>query len=65
MKLTVPLYDPLKKGTLKRILKDAGINEEELMGLTRKDKMEYPLRHRLFSFADVSIGKEEWLTLKV
>ena len=36
VKLTVPLHDPLKKGTLKRILKDAGINAEELVGLLKR-----------------------------
>jgi predicted RNA binding protein YcfA (HicA-like mRNA interferase family) len=36
VKLTVPLHDPLKKGTLNRILKDAGISAEELKGLLKK-----------------------------
>ena len=36
LKLTVPLHNPLKKGTLKRILKDAGISVEEIKVLLRK-----------------------------
>ena len=36
IKLTVPLHDPLKKGTLKRILTDAEISVEELLGLLKK-----------------------------
>ncbi len=36
VKLTVPLHDPLKKGTLNRILKDAGISAEEIKGLLKK-----------------------------
>jgi hypothetical protein len=36
--LTVPLHDPLKKGTLNRILKDAGISAEEIKGLLKKWK---------------------------
>jgi predicted RNA binding protein YcfA (HicA-like mRNA interferase family) len=34
--LTVPLHDPLKKGTLNRILKDAGISVEELRSLMKR-----------------------------
>ena len=29
VKLTIPLHDPLKKGTLSRIIKDAGLTTEE------------------------------------
>jgi len=29
IKLTVPMHDELKKGTLSRIIKDAGLNLEE------------------------------------
>lgn len=36
IKLTVPLHDPLKKGTLNRILKDAGISVEELGSLIKR-----------------------------
>lgn len=36
VKLTVPLHNPLKKGTLNRILKDAGISAEEIKGLLKK-----------------------------
>ncbi len=36
VKLTVPLHDQLKKGTLNRILKDAGISAEEIKGLLKK-----------------------------
>ena len=36
IKLTVPLHDALKKGTLNRILKDAGISAEEIKGLLKK-----------------------------
>ena len=36
LKLTVPLHDPLKKGTLNRILKDAGISVEEIRILLKK-----------------------------
>ena len=36
LKLTVPLHDPLKKGTLSRILKDAGISVEEITILLKK-----------------------------
>jgi predicted RNA binding protein YcfA (HicA-like mRNA interferase family) len=36
IKLTVPLHDPLKKGTLNRILKDAGISVEELRSLMKR-----------------------------
>jgi len=35
IKLTIPLHDPLKKGTLSRILKDAGISVEELLSLMK------------------------------
>jgi predicted RNA binding protein YcfA (HicA-like mRNA interferase family) len=35
-KLTVPLHDPVKKGTLNRILKDAGISVEEIKFLLKK-----------------------------
>ena len=31
IKLTVPLHDKLKRGTLSRIIKDSKINEEEFM----------------------------------
>lgn len=31
IKLTVPLHDTLKKGTLLRIIKDAGLTPEELL----------------------------------
>jgi len=30
IKLTIPLHPKLKKGTLSRIIKDSGINEERL-----------------------------------
>jgi len=33
IKLTIPLHDPLKKGTSNRILKDAGMSVEELLDL--------------------------------
>ena len=36
VKLTVPLHNPLKKGTLRRILKEAGIGVEELRDLLNK-----------------------------
>ena len=36
VKLTVPLHDPLKKGTLNKILKDAGISVEEIKVLLKK-----------------------------
>lgn len=36
IKLTVPLHDSLKKGTLNRILKDAGISVEELRSLMKR-----------------------------
>ena len=36
LKLTVPLHDPLKKGTLNKILKDAGISVEEIKTLLKK-----------------------------
>jgi|LGVE01.1.fsa_nt_gb predicted RNA binding protein YcfA (HicA-like mRNA interferase family) len=36
VKLTIPLHDPLKKGTLNRILKDAGISVEELRSLMKR-----------------------------
>lgn len=36
IKLTVPLRNPLKKGTLQRILKDAGISVEELKDLLKR-----------------------------
>lgn len=36
IKLTIPLHDPLKKGTLNRILKDAGISVEELLELMER-----------------------------
>ena len=35
VKLTIPLHDPLKKGTLNKILKDAGISVEELRSLMK------------------------------
>jgi len=33
IKLTVPLHDEMKKGTLNRIIKDAGLNLEEFENL--------------------------------
>lgn len=36
IKLTVPLHNPLKKGTSSRILKEAGISVEELRNLLKK-----------------------------
>ena len=36
LKLTIPLHDPLKKGTLNKILKDAGISVEEIKVLLKK-----------------------------
>jgi predicted RNA binding protein YcfA (HicA-like mRNA interferase family) len=36
IKLTVPLHNSLKKGTLKRILKEAGISVEVLKDLLKK-----------------------------
>ena len=36
IKLTVPLHNSLKKGTLRRILKEAGISVEELKDLLKK-----------------------------
>ena len=36
IKLTVPLHNPLKKGTLKRILKEAGISVETLGNLLKE-----------------------------
>jgi predicted RNA binding protein YcfA (HicA-like mRNA interferase family) len=36
IKLTVPLHVPLKKGTLSRILKDAGISVDELLNLMKR-----------------------------
>jgi predicted RNA binding protein YcfA (HicA-like mRNA interferase family) len=36
IKLTVPLHNPLKKGTLQRILKNAGISVEELKDLLKR-----------------------------
>ena len=35
IKLTISLHDPLKKGTLRRILRDAGIYVEELVALLK------------------------------
>lgn len=36
IKLTIPLHAPLKKGTLNRILKDAGISVEQLLDLMKR-----------------------------
>ncbi len=33
VKLTIPLHNPLKKGTLLRVIKDSGITPEEFMKL--------------------------------
>ena len=35
-KLTIPLHDLLKKGTLAKILKEAGVSREELLDLMKK-----------------------------
>jgi predicted RNA binding protein YcfA (HicA-like mRNA interferase family) len=33
IKLTVPVHDPVKRGTLRRIIKDAGLTVEEFANL--------------------------------
>lgn len=33
IKVTVPLHDPLKKGTLSRIIKEAGLTNDEFVNL--------------------------------
>ncbi len=33
VKITVPLHDPLKKGTLARIIKDSGLSVDEFIKL--------------------------------
>ncbi len=33
VKITVPLHDPLKKGTLARIIKDSGLSTDEFIKL--------------------------------
>ena len=34
IKVTVPLHNPLKKGTLSRIIKEAGLTNDEFVDLT-------------------------------
>lgn len=33
IKITVPLHNPLKKGTLARIIKDSGLSVDDFVGL--------------------------------
>lgn len=33
LKLTVPAHDPVKRGTLRRIIRDAGLTVEEFLEL--------------------------------